>query len=41
MITGASRVEQLHENLDALDLVEKLDEGVIERIEGVLQNKPA
>ena len=41
VITGASRVEQLHENLDALEMVEKLDEGVIDRIEGVLENKPA
>ncbi len=41
VITGASRVEQVHENLAALDLVDALDEGVMARIEGILANKPA
>jgi voltage-dependent potassium channel beta subunit len=33
VITGASRVEQVHENLGALDVMGKLDEGVLERID--------
>ncbi|HEY4689743.1 MAG TPA: aldo/keto reductase [Anaerolineae bacterium] len=40
VITGASRVEQVHENMKALDLVEKLTPGVMERIEQVLSNQP-
>lgn len=40
VITGASRVEQLHENMKALDVAEKLTSDVIERIEEVLDNKP-
>jgi len=39
-ITGASRVEQVRENMKALDVVEKLTSDVMERIEEVLQNKP-
>lgn len=40
VITGASRIEQLHENMKALDVAEKLTSDVIERIEEVLDNKP-
>ena len=40
-ITGASRAEQLRENLGALELVEKLDDGAMERIEEILDNRPA
>jgi voltage-dependent potassium channel beta subunit len=40
VILGASRVEQVHENLAALDAVERLDDGVMERIEGILGNRP-
>ena len=40
-ILGASRVEQLQENLRAEDVVSKLTPEVLERIEGVMQNKPA
>jgi voltage-dependent potassium channel beta subunit len=39
-ITGASRVEQIHENMKALDVVDKLTPQVMERIEAVLANKP-
>lgn len=39
VILGASRVEQLQENLGALDVAPKLTPEVLERIEGVLQNK--
>ena len=40
VITGASRVEQLHENMKALDVVDKLTPDVLQKIEEVLQNKP-
>lgn len=41
VITGASRPEQVNENMKALDLVPQLDAGVMERIEQVLGNKPS
>jgi len=41
VITGASRAEQVVENMRALDVVDKLTPEVMERIEGILQNKPA
>ena len=40
VITGASRAEQVNENMKALDVLEQLDDGVMEQIEEVLQNKP-
>jgi aryl-alcohol dehydrogenase-like predicted oxidoreductase len=40
VITGASRVAQVEENIASLEIVERLDEAVIERIEGILDNKP-
>ena len=40
-ITGASRVEQVVENMKAIDFVEKLTPDVIARIEAILENKPA
>jgi len=40
VITGASRVSQVHENMQALDVVEKLSPEVMAEIEAVLQNKP-
>ncbi|MBN2396182.1 MAG: aldo/keto reductase, partial [Candidatus Atribacteria bacterium] len=36
VITGASRVEQVHENMKAMDVVEKLTKEVIEQIEEIL-----
>ena len=36
VITGASRVEQVHENLGALDVLEQLDADVLERIDDLL-----
>ena len=36
MITGASRAEQVTENMKALDIVPKLTPEMLERIEGVL-----
>ncbi|KPL91507.1 potassium channel beta subunit family protein [Levilinea saccharolytica] len=40
VITGASRVEQVHENLKALKVLPKLTPDVVQRIEDVLQNRP-
>jgi len=40
VILGASRVEQLKDNLKALEVVPKLTAEVMEQIDGVLGNKP-
>jgi voltage-dependent potassium channel beta subunit len=40
VITGASRLEQVQENMQALDVVEKLTPDVMGRIEAILANKP-
>ncbi len=40
VITGASRVSQVHENMKALDVVENLTAEVLGKIEDILQNKP-
>jgi voltage-dependent potassium channel beta subunit len=40
VITGASRVEQVHENMKALEIVPKLTPGVLEQIEKILGNNP-
>jgi len=40
VITGASRAEQVKENMQALDVLEKMDESVMERIDAILGNKP-
>jgi aryl-alcohol dehydrogenase-like predicted oxidoreductase len=40
VITGASRPEQVTENMKALDVLPKLTPEVLERIEGILDNKP-
>jgi voltage-dependent potassium channel beta subunit len=40
VITGASRPEQVVENVKALDVVGKLSPEVMGRIEGILQNSP-
>jgi len=39
-ITGASRVEQVVENMKAIELVNKLTPDIMERIENILHNKP-
>jgi voltage-dependent potassium channel beta subunit len=36
VITGASRVEQLRENLGALEVLARLDDGLLRRIDGVM-----
>jgi voltage-dependent potassium channel beta subunit len=40
VITGASRPEQVTENMQALDVVAKLDDDVMARLEEILDNKP-
>jgi voltage-dependent potassium channel beta subunit len=40
VITGASRPEQVHENMKALEVLARLTDPVIERIESILENKP-
>lgn len=40
VITGASRPEQVIENMKAPDVVPKLTESVIDQIEIILRNKP-
>lgn len=40
VITGASRPEQVQENMKALQVVEKLSVDVMEKIENILQNNP-
>lgn len=40
VITGASRAEQVGENMKALDVVEKLTADVMEHIDQILDNKP-
>ncbi|KAH9829438.1 Aldo keto reductase [Rhodofomes roseus] len=41
VILGASRPEQVVENLKALEVIPKLTPAVLEKIEEILQNKPA
>ena len=40
VITGATRMEQLEENLGAAEALDKLGEEALERIEAILQNAP-
>ncbi len=40
VITGASRPEQIEENMKSLDVAEKLTPELLERIDGILGNKP-
>lgn len=40
VITGASRPEQVRENMKAIDIVQKLTPDVMERIDQILGNKP-
>jgi aryl-alcohol dehydrogenase-like predicted oxidoreductase len=41
VILGATKVEQIHENCKALELLPKLTPEVLKEIESVLSNKPA
>ncbi|TVR05438.1 MAG: aldo/keto reductase, partial [Spirochaetaceae bacterium] len=40
VITGASRVSQVEENMKAVDIVPLLTEEVMQRIEGILGTRP-
>ncbi len=40
VILGATKAAQLHQNLEALDVLPKLNTEVMEHIEAILQNKP-
>jgi aryl-alcohol dehydrogenase-like predicted oxidoreductase len=40
VITGASKPHQVEENMQALDVVEKIDDAVEARIEDILDNEP-
>jgi voltage-dependent potassium channel beta subunit len=40
VITGASRPEQVTENMKAIEIAEKIDRSVMERVDGALGNKP-
>ncbi len=40
-ITGASKVEQVHKSVKALDLIPKLTGEIMDEIDEVLGNKPA
>ena len=40
VITGASRPEQVVENMKAIDIAHQLDDSVMDRIEVILNNKP-
>lgn len=40
VITGASRLDQLEQNLKSLEVIPKLTKDIVERIERVLMNKP-
>jgi aryl-alcohol dehydrogenase-like predicted oxidoreductase len=40
VILGASRVEQVHDNLQALDVLPLMTDDVMAAIEGILGNKP-
>jgi voltage-dependent potassium channel beta subunit len=40
-ITGSSKPEQIVENMKAIDVVSQLDDDIMEKIEGILDNKPA
>ena len=40
VITGASRAEQVHENMKALDVAPKLTDDLMQRIDEILGNKP-
>lgn len=40
VILGATKTAQLHQNLEALEILPKLNPEIMERIETILQNKP-
>jgi aryl-alcohol dehydrogenase-like predicted oxidoreductase len=40
VITGASKSEQVRENMKAMDVVDKLSPEILDRIEEIVDNKP-
>ena len=40
VITGASKINQIHDNMQALQTLDKLTGDVQQRIESILDNKP-
>ena len=40
VILGASKPEQIHDNIKALQLLPKLTDDVVKEIESILGNKP-
>ena len=40
VITGASNVKQVEQNMKAMDMVDKVDDAAMEKIEEILDNKP-
>ncbi len=40
VITGASKVEQVQDNMQAIEVAERLDDTLLERIDQILGNKP-
>ncbi len=40
VITGASKVEQVEQNMKTMDIIDKIDDEVMASIEGILDNKP-
>lgn len=40
VITGASKVEQVEQNMKTIDVIDRVDDEVVSRIEEVLDNKP-
>lgn len=40
VITGSSKVEQIHDNMKAIEVADQLTDDVMEAIEGILDNKP-
>ncbi len=41
VITGASKPEQVRENMKASELADRIDDAVLQRIETILQNRPS
>ena len=41
VILGASNEDQLKENIKSLDIIDKLDQEILDRIDSIVDNKPA
>ena len=41
VITGATRIEQVNENMKAEEVVQKLDQATMDRLDEILGNKPS